>query len=398
MTSQTHARQWREMQPGPAATPPPAAANRYETAPVAPVTLPSGDSVLLVVRWDDVRAALVCPATSRRFRKGDPVMAPGETVETVPNTIINMDPPEHTRLRRIVAGALSPRQVETWRPEIRRIATDVLAGLGSSFDVVEDYALALSTRAICQVVGTPAEDYERFRTWSRDLLTTSTAGMQEREEALQSLMHYMATLVAQHRAHPGQDLIDLLIAARDQHDRLTEEELVSMLFTLIVAGHDTLITMISRAVFRLLHVGCYAHLAADPSLVASAVEEVLRFDAPGNPGLLRRATADIALPSGQVIPAGATFQPSQYLADHDPGKFPEPGQFDLHRSNIRDHLAFGYGPHYCLGANLARMELQEALSALVTRLPELRPAIALDEVLWTDDSLSYRPLHLHVTG
>ncbi|MGV9387471.1 cytochrome P450, partial [Nonomuraea sp. NPDC003707] len=115
--------------------------------------------------------------------------------------------------------------------------------------------------------------------------------MQAREEALQSLMHYMAALVAQHRAHPGQDLIDLLIAARDQHDRLTEDELVAMVFSLIVAGHDTLIMMISRAVFRLLHVGCYAQLAADPKLVASAVEEVLRFDAPGIPGLLRRATA-----------------------------------------------------------------------------------------------------------
>ncbi|MEV4176919.1 cytochrome P450 [Nonomuraea sp. NPDC049709] len=127
------------------------------------------------------------------------------------------------------------------------------------------------------------------------------------------------------------------------------------------------------------------------------MEEALRFEGPGTYGLLRRASDEIALPSGRVTPAGSVILPSPYLADHDPQKFPDPGRFDMHRPNLRDHLAFGHGPHYRLGANLARMELQEALRALAVHRPRLRPATSLDEVTWTDSALSYRPQHLLVT-
>ncbi|HEX4818161.1 MAG TPA: cytochrome P450 [Nonomuraea sp.] len=396
MTTESPAWPWVDLPPGPDATPSPAAAHRYISAPTAPTTLPSGHEVPLLARYDDVRTALACPAASRIFGPDDPPMVAGVNIDSIPHVLLNMDPPEHTRLRRIVSGPFAPRQVERWRPAIASIAGDLLDRVDGSFDLVADYALPLSTRAICGVLGVPADDQDRFREWTAALLSTSPDDEQARGKAFVSLLDYATCLVAQHRAHPEEDLIDLLINARDQHDRLTEDELISMVLTLVVAGHETLVVMISRAVYRLLHTGSYAQLAADPSLIPSAVEEVLRYDAPGNYGLLRRITEDTLLPSGAKIPAGTVVLPSTYLADHDPAAFPDPDRFDIARHPNR-HLGFGHGAHLCLGAHLARMELQEALRALTVRLPRLAPEAALATLPWTEDGLNYRPRHLPVT-
>ncbi|MER6945357.1 cytochrome P450 [Nonomuraea sp. NPDC000554] len=396
MTAESDSWPWVDLPPGPGATRSPALARRHRDALLEPVRLPSGDEVPMLVRYDDVQAALADPASSRTFSDSDPTMVQGPSIERVPDVLINEDAPEHTRLRRIVAAPFSARQIERWRPAIAAISGELIDGLGDSFDLVEDFALPLSSRAICKVLGVPREDHDRFHTWGEAFLSTSSAGAQARGAAMGSLMEYAATLVARHRADPGEDLVDSLIHARDEQDRLTETELVNMLLMLIVAGHETLALMISRAVYRLMWSKTYAWLVDDPSLIDPAVEEVLRYDGPGNYGLLRRMTADVVVPSG-VIAAGTVVLPSPYAGNHDPAAFPQPGRFDTRRytrPDTRKHLAFGHGPHYCLGANLARMELQEALKAIVARLPALRPSIPLDEVPWTTDGMNYRPRHL----
>ncbi|MBB2749227.1 UNVERIFIED_ORG: cytochrome P450 [Microbispora rosea subsp. rosea] len=363
------------------------------------MTLPSGDKVMMLVRYDDVIAALTSPASSRRLaRPGLPRMVQGPGIDDVPGVIINLDPPEHTRYRRIMSSVFSRSRVERWRASTAGIANELVDSFTGEFDVVADYALRLSSRVICHIMGVPQERQDQFHDWTDAFLSTSEASAEARQASYGAFLGYIAELIDSHRSNPRDDLIDLLIQARDQEDRLTEIELVNTVFMLLAAGHETLTTMISRGVYRLL----LAHeqwdaLAADPDLVKPAVEEILRFDGPGSYGLLRLATDDIVVQSG-VISAGRVVLPNPYAADHDPSVFPDPGRFDIRRfttAGASPHLAFGHGPHYCLGANLARMELQEGLRALVKRLPNLRPVTALHEVEWTADG-NHRPIRLPV--
>jgi cytochrome P450 len=245
----------------------------------------------------------------------------------------------------------------------------------------------------------PTDHYDRFAEWTDMFLTTSTADEQARYQGYGEFMAYAAELVAQHRARPGRDLIDLLVQARDEDDRLSEGELVNTVFSLITAGHETTASMISRGVFRLLlHPGQWAELVADPALTATAVEEILRFDGPPASAFMRRMTKDTEL-SGGRLSAGTVVMPNLNAANHDPRAFPDPGRFDIHRfaeHPPNPHVAFGYGAHRCLAAGLARVELTEALTALVTRRPGLRLRDAPESVTWTD-GLVLRPVALHVT-
>ncbi|MBX6381405.1 MAG: cytochrome P450 [Microbispora sp.] len=365
------------------------------------MTLPSGDRVMMLVRYDDVIAALTSPASSRRLaRPGLPRMVRGRGlgIDDVAGVIINLDPPDHTRYRRILSGVFSRSQVERWRGRTAGIANELVDGFTGEFDVVADYALQLSSRVICHILGVPQERQDRFHDWTDAFLPTSEVSVEARQASYGAFRNYVAELIASHRSSPGNDLIDLLIRAHDHDDRLTEIELINTVFMLLAAGHETLTTMISRGVYRLL----LAHdqwdaLVTDPGLVEPAVEEILRFDGPGSYGLLRLATDDIVVASG-VIPAGRVMLPNPYAADHDPSVFPDPGRFDIRRfttAGVSPHLAFGHGPHYCLGANPARMELQEGLRTLVKRLPNLRPVTALSEVEWTADG-NHRPARLPV--
>lgn len=212
-------------------------------------------------------------------------------------------------------------------------------------------------------------------------------------------MAYARDLIEQHRAKPGEDLIDVLIEARDEGDGLSEDELITIVFTLILAGHETTASMIARGTFRLLcHPGQYAELTARPELVGPAVEEILRHEGPGGNGMLRRMTADVEVSDGTVA-AGAVVLPNLAAANHDPAAYEDPMRFDIHRfagGTPTPHLGFGHGPHYCLGANLARMELQEAFLALVSRLPGLCPREEPADVRWSDDGFVYRPYRLLV--
>lgn len=267
--------------------------------------------------------------------------------------------------------------------------------------MVADFALSLPARVICDMLGIPMDRFEQFRGWTEMFLSTSEASAEARGEGFAAFMAYAGELIAAHRVRPGDDLIDLLIEARDEGDRLSEAELTHMVFTLIMAGHETTASIIIRGAFRLLcHPEQYAQLTARPELLEPAVEEILRYEGPGGNGLLRLVTEDIELSSG-VIPKGTVVLPNPTGANHDPSAFDDPLQFDIQRfagTAPNPHLAFGHGPHYCLGANLARMELQEAFRALVTRLPTLRAQEDLSTLRWTNDGLIHRPLRLPVKG
>ncbi|MEV4108359.1 cytochrome P450 [Nonomuraea sp. NPDC049695] len=393
---------WPDLPPGPTGTASPELARRLAEAPMEPTTMPSGDRVPMIVRYQDVRAVLASPAASRNLRApGLPRMVSGTALEDDPAALINQDPPEHTRYRRIMQGAFTPRHIERWRPRAAAIAGELIDAAGEEFDVVADFALPLPARVICEMLGVPMDRFEQFRGWTEMFLSTSEASSEARGAGFAAFMAYAGELIAQHRVRPGDDLIDLLIEARDDGDRLSEAELTHMVFTLIMAGHETTASMIIRGAFRLLcHPGQYARLAARPELVEAAVEEILRYEGPGGNGLLRLVTEDIEL-SGGVVPAGSVVLPNPSGANLDPAAFAEPRRFDIGRfaaSTVNPHLAFGHGPHYCLGANLARMELQEAFRALATRLPGLRAQEDLPTLRWTDDGLIYRPIRLLVKG
>ncbi|WP_236050813.1 cytochrome P450 [Nonomuraea cypriaca] len=390
---------WPDLPPGADGTPSPDLARRHAEAPMESATLPSGDRVPMIVRYADVRSLLASPASSRNLREpGLPRMVKGTFLDDDPAALINQDPPEHTRYRRILHGTFTPRHIERWRPRAAAIASELIDAAGEEFDLVVDFALPLPAQVICEMLGVPADRFDQFRTWTEMFLSTSEASTEARAEGLAAFTAYARELIEQHRTEPGDDLIDLLIEARDGGDSLSEDELTNMVFTLILAGHETTASMIIRGTFRLLcHPGRYAELAAHLELLEPAVEEILRHEAPGSNGMLRRITEDVEV-SGGTIPAGTVVLSNLWAADHDPSVFEDPLRFDVHRftgTQPNPHLAFGHGPHYCLGANLARMELQEAFRALVTRLPDLRAREDLSAVCWSDGFV-YRPRRLLV--
>ena len=371
--------------------PPRAYAARRESGSAAPVRLPSGDEVLLATAYEDIRTVLADARFTRNLcYEGAPQLLPGPGEGADPHALTSMDPPAHSRLRRLVQGAFTPRRAEEWRPRVEAVAEELLDGIaeaGPPADFVAAFAFPLPVEVICRLLGVPAADSALFRTWADSLLGTGTADAGRRAEHAAAFGAYVDGLVAAHRARPGGDLVDELIAARDEGDRLGEGELSRMVRGLIVAGHETTANVIGRGLLTLLrHPAQLAALRADPELLPDAVEEVLRTQVPGHGGLLRVATEDVVLPSGTRVRAGQGVMAPVSAANHDPARFGAPDTFDIRRGGEARHLAFGHGPHYCLGANLARVEVSVALGAVLRRFRGLALADPPRELRWTADS------------
>lgn len=372
-------------------------ADRRRSAPLDPAILPSGAEVRVAVRYADVREAYGSPDL---LRSSAPPVSAGADVGEDPDMLINMDGERHNRVRRIVAGAFTPRRVALWRPAIAAIAETLAEDLQrdpeTPKDLIAAYALPLPIQVICMLLGVPADDLERFRHWSDAFLSTSSYTAAERGAAAQAFAGYLSELINKRRAQPGDALLDLLMSAHDGGDSLNESELVRLCRTLIVAGHETTANVLARGVLRLLATGQYGLLAADPALVPQAVEEILRFETPSDGGLPRRAERDVELPSG-TIPQGGAVVAVIASANRDAAVFEDPERFDIGRAEC-PHLSFGYGQHYCLGANLARLELQVGLETLVRRLPGLHLAVPASEVPWKKGLLVRGPEVLPVKG
>jgi cytochrome P450 len=388
---------------GPGGAPPPEYAELRATCPVSQVRTPAGDVAYLAVGAADVRAVYEDRRLSRNLRRdGAPRMLPGADLSTDPDTMMNLDPPEHTRLRRLTAAAFTPKRAETWRPLAEQTASDFVDSLtacGRGSDLMRLVAFPLPVRIICRIMGVPEDDAPAIRAWSDTMLSVSSADGEQRAGAAREFGKYIAELIDWYRGHgaAGTLLADLIAARDDDGDRLSQEELVSTVLTLILAGHETTANVIGRGVLALLSSpGAWGRLGRDPGLVPAAVEEILRLEVPGHGGMLRLATEDVELPSGAVIPAGQAVVAPTVCANHDPDLFPDPLTLDLDR-DASGHLTFGAGVHYCLGAHLARVELQATFGMLTARLPTLALAAGVDAVEWTAASKVCGPLELPVS-
>lgn len=365
--------------------------------PLSRVQLPYGEPAWLATRYEDVKVVLGDPRFSRAAGVGrdEPRMRLHQAQE---GSILSMDPPDHSRLRRLVMKAFTVRRVEELRPRAQEIAdslVDALVAKGAPADLVADFGLPLPITVICELLGVPFEDRADFRVWSDAFLSTTKFTPQEVYSNVGALRSYMAGLIAQRRVAPTPDLIGALVLARDSSDRLSEEELLSLTQGLLVAGHETTASQIPNFVYVLLtHPAVLASLRADLSLVPRAVEELMRFVPLGEgPGIARYALEDVEL-GGVVVRAGEPVLPAVHSANRDGAVYSSPEELDLLRAEV-SHVGFGYGAHHCLGAPLARMELQVALSTLLRRLPGL--GLVSGGVEWKTGLATRGPARMMVT-
>ncbi|MET8975569.1 cytochrome P450 [Streptomyces sp. NPDC004539] len=344
-----------------------------EDGPVHRITGTDGLPAWLVTRYEDVRQAIADPRLSLDKRNAKPGGYHGLALPpALDANLLNMDPPDHTRIRRLVAKAFTPRQVELLREPTRRTADallDAIAPLGHA-DLIPSYAAPLPITVICDLLGITPDARQDFRSWTDTLVAPDPARPEKAKGAVKAILGYFAELLAAKRAAPADDLLSALIAVRDDEDRLTEDELTSLAFLILFAGYENTVHLIGNTVLALLeHPGQLAALRADFTRLGPAVEEAARFDGPV-PLAIRRFPAE-DLPLGEtVVPAGETVLLSLAAAHRDPRRFTDPDRFDIGR-DTGGHLALGHGIHYCLGAPLARMETEIALSALLDRFPGL---------------------------
>ena len=352
--------------------------------PLIRVRLPYGEEAWLATRHRDVRTVLGDARFSRAASVGrdEPRITPRKQ-ET---GLLAMDPPEHTRLRRLVAKAFTARRVELLRARTQQIAdglVDDMLAAGPPADLVERFATPLPIQVICELLGVPFADRHQFHTWSEAIVSTTSLRPEQIQNYLDNLYGYIAELVAQRRREPMDDLLGAMVRARDENaDRLTEQEMVQLAAGLLAAGHETTVTQIPNFVYVLLqHPDELARLRANLDLVPSAVEELMRYIPLGVAAAFPRyATEDVEL-SGVLVRAGEPVLPAVGSANRDGEVFANPDTLDLGR-DPNPHLGFGHGVHHCVGAQLARMELQVALRTLVTRLPGLRLAVPEPELTW----------------
>ncbi|WP_017615968.1 cytochrome P450 [Nocardiopsis salina] len=367
--------------------------------PLTRVQLPYGEPAWLATRYEDVKTVL----GDRRFSlaaavdQDEPRSRPHAAGA---GTIKSLDPPEHTRLRRLVAKAFTVRRVETLRPRAQQIADDLVDAMltkGPPADLVEDFALPLPITVICELLGVPVQDRTKFRVWSDALLSTGKFTVEEVVDHRARLRGYMGELLAARRDSPEDDLLTALVAARDSEDRLSEEELLSLSEAILVAGHETTATQIPNSVYLLLtHPEQLALLRAEPELIPRAVEELLRFTPLGVGSIQARyALEDLEL-SGVTVRAGEPVVVALHSANRDESVYTRSGDLDLRRHQA-SHLGFGHGPHHCLGAALARMELQVALETLLSRLPGLRLTDDESAIVWKSGLSTRGPAHMPLT-
>lgn len=371
-----------------------------DRCPVSQIRLPSGDLAYFVLGHDDVETVLKDRRFSRNFRyPGAPRMVTETDLSTNPDAIVNLDPPEHTRLRRIIAGSFRPRHAAAWRPVIQRIVDglldDVIAG-GQPADLAADFAELLPISVMCELLDIPPQDKPNLIDWTGIFFDTGSASTKDRTQAGIAFITYVRNLVVSRRVTPGTGIVDELIAACDTEGAMTPAELYQMISALFIGGQENTSAVLARGILALLREPeRYAELVADPSLVEPAVEEILRYEVMSEGAFLRVTTTDVELQGGSV-PAGCAVQVSIPSANRDAKVFTDPDTFDPHRAT-NPHLTFGAGAHFCPGAPLARLELQVALATLTARLPTLRLAITPDDVRYAQDTLVRALLALPVT-
>ncbi|MGV9558553.1 cytochrome P450 family protein [Streptomyces sp. NPDC003522] len=362
------------------------------------IRMPEGGAeAWLVVGYEAGRAALADPSLSKDWSKASPSLPLG-AISSGPH-MLRADPPDHTRLRKLVAREFTARRVEELAPGIRR-TTDalldrMLAAPDGRADLVEALSFPLPMSVICELLGVPGLDRESFRTWSNDALGATDP--EERKAAATAMARYMAELVEDKRKQPGEDLMSALIHGCDEDgDRLSHEELLGMAWLLLVAGHETTVNLISNGVLALLtHPRQLAALRADLSSIDAAVEEMLRYEGPVETPTFRFTTGPVTIGDTVVPGGGELVLIAMADADRDPARFPSPDRFDISR-DARGHVAFGHGIHHCLGAPLARLEARIAIRSLLERCPDLALDIHPAAIVWRPGMMIRGPRSLPV--
>jgi cytochrome P450 len=357
-----------------------------ERGSVHQVRLPAGTTEWVITGYAAGRAALADP----RLRKGvagadellarhtgTPMSAGGRLLTT---HMLGADPPDHTRLRRLVNKAFTARRVAALRPRVEEITAGLLDAMAGrdEVDLIASFAEPLPITVICELLGVRFADRDEFRGWTKTLLT-STNSRDTRALAAAEMARYLAGLVQAKRDEPTDDLLGALVQARDADDQLSETELVSTAFLLLVAGHETTVNLIGNGALALLRNPAQLRaLQADPARVPAAVEEFLRYDSPVNVATLRYTEEPVVI-DGVEIPAGQFVHVAIGSANRDPARFAEPDRLDVERTS-NGHVAFGHGIHHCVGAALARLEGEIAFTGLLQRFPRLE--LAAEDLEW----------------
>jgi cytochrome P450 len=363
--------------------------------PIARARTPVGLPIWVVTRYDDARQALSDPRLAKdatgfaRVLDRHPVPPERRTVfaQELGRHMLSSDPPDHTRLRKLVSRAFTVRAIAGMRPRIEQIAAglaDRMADGPPEVDLLDAFAFPLPMSVICDLLGVPDDERRAFRTWSNTLLSSDGTAA-DRTAAGAAMAQYLGALVADKRARPTDDMLSAIVAVSADADRLSADETVSMAFLLLVAGHETTVNLIGNGMLALLRrPDRLAELRADPELTPRAVEEFLRFDGPVNLATFRHTTEPVEI-GGTTIPAGEAVLVALASADRDEEHFPAADDLDLHRD--AGHLAFGHGLHHCLGAPLARLEGDVAFRVLLARFPTLALAVEPEELTWRSSML-----------
>lgn len=366
--------------------------------PIHAIKLEDGQTAWFLTRYEDVLAVL----KDQRFIKDHRKLLTPEQLELSQGNIgammnmhmLSFDPPDHTRLRALVNLSFTPRLVEQWRERIQVITDELIDAMqeqqGSEIDLIDAFAFPLPIIVITEMLGVPSEDRLKFRAWSNALLDglNDPTSFEHIQMQMFEFAMYLHNLIETKRQQETDDLVNRLIQVESDGDKLNELELISMIFLLLVAGHETTVNLISNGTLALLQRPDQKRLLQDdPTLIKNAVEEFLRFHSPVARSTSRWAGEDLEF-GGKEMRRGDVVEMSLAAANHDPALFAEPDELDITRKE-NHHLAFGHGIHFCLGAPLARLEGQIAIGTLLHRLPDLRLAVEPEQLVWRPSPLLF---------
>ncbi|MEV4164849.1 cytochrome P450 family protein [Nonomuraea dietziae] len=350
--------------------------------PVHAIDFPPGASAFVVVDHEHARPALNDPRLSKNLSNGPEWFREAISQENpvLGDNMLMSDPPDHTRLRRVVSKAFTPRRIERLRPRVQAITDELIDAFeGDTVELIDAFAFPLPIIVICELLGVPDRDRADFRRWSGALVTPAVNEelARSRDEASDALRAYFTRLIAERRAAPTDDLVSVLVTS----DELSEREVLSTLALLLIAGHETTVNLIGNGMLALLRNPDQLDLLrAKPELLPNAIEEFLRYDAPVERATFRIALEDMEI-AGTPIPKGSFVHISIGAAGRDPKAFDRAESLDVAREDNR-HVGFGHGLHFCLGAPLARMEGQIAFGSLLARLGDIRLACPEEQLSW----------------